>query len=69
MSKLEKDLKRDGKGCYNGAIEENAKIRIVRCLGNRAVQLAFNFGYIEPLYKCKRYFKKEKKYFSPTLLS
>ena len=36
-------------------------IRIVGWSDNRAVQLASNLTCIEPLHKCKRYSKKERK--------
>ena len=55
-------MKNDGRGSYDGAAEKNSMIRIVRWLDNRAVQLASNFAYIEPLIKCRRYSKKERKY-------
>ena len=59
--KPEKDLKKDGRGSYDGAVEKNSMIRIVRWLNNRAVQLASNLTYIKPLHKCKRILKKERK--------
>ena len=59
--KPEKDLKKYGRGSYDSAVEEYSMIRIVGWLDNRAVQLASNFPYIEPLHKCKRYSKKERK--------
>ena len=59
--KSDKDLKKDGRGSYDSAVEKNSMIRIVRWLDNRAVQLASNFTYIEPSHKCKRYSKKRKK--------
>ena len=55
--KPEKDLKKYGRGSYDSAVEEYSMIRIVGWLDNRAVQLASNFPYIEPLHKCKRYSK------------
>ena len=59
--KPEKDLKKDGRGSYDGAVEKNSMIRIVQWLNNRAVQLASNLTYIKPLHKCKRNLKKERK--------
>ena len=58
--KSEKHLRKDGGGSYDGAVEKNSMIRIVRWLDNRAVQLASNYAHTEPLHKCKRYSKKER---------
>ena len=44
-------------------------IRIVRWLDNRAVNLGSNFAYIEPLHKCKRHSKKERKDLEMRLLN
>ena len=43
LLKSEKYLKKDGRGSYDGAVEKNSMIRIVRWLDNRAVQLASNY--------------------------
>ena len=59
LLKSEKYLKKDGRGSYDGAVEKNSMIRIVRWLDNRAVQLAFNFAYMEK--RKKRHQKRKKR--------
>ena len=54
-------MKKDSRGSYDGTVEKSSMIRVVRWLDNMAVQSASNFAYIEPLHKCKRYSKKERK--------
>ena len=67
--KSEKDLEKYSRGSYDGAVKKNSMIRIVRWLDNRAVNLGSNFAYIEPLHKCKRHSKKERKDLEMRLLN
>ena len=46
--KSEKDLKKIGCGAFEGAVDRNSGITIVRWLDNKPVQLASNYVFIEP---------------------
>ena len=53
--KSEKDLKKKGRGSYDGAVDYNTGVNIVRWFVKKEVQLASKFSYIEPVDKVTRW--------------
>lgn len=59
--KGEKELKKTGRGSFEGAIDKNSGTAIVRWLDNKMVQLASNYVFTEPADTVNRWSKKERK--------
>ena len=55
--KSEKELKKEGRGSYDGSVDLNSGIVIVRWFDNKAVQLISNYIGIEPIDEVKRWSK------------
>ena len=56
--KTEKELKKEGRGSFDGAIDLNSGVIIVRWYDNKQVQLASNFTHIEPVGTVTKWSKK-----------
>ena len=59
--KTEKELKKEGRCSFDGAIDLNSGVSIVRWYDNKQVQLASNFSYIDPVGTVTRWSKKDNK--------
>ena len=59
--KSEKELKKEGRGSYDGSVDLNSGIVIVRWFDNKAVQLISNYIGIEPIDEVERWSKSAGK--------
>ena len=59
--KSEEELKKKGHGSYDGSVDLNSGIVIVRWLDNKAVQLISNYNGIEPIDEVERWSKSAGK--------
>ena len=60
--KSEKELKKEGRGSLDGAVDFNSGVTVVRWYDNRAVQLASNYAFIDPLDIVRRFSKSERQF-------
>ena len=60
--KNEKELKKDGRGSFCGAVDLNTGITIVNWYDRKIVQLASNFLFTHPIDIVQRWSSKEHKY-------
>ncbi len=60
--KSENDLKKEGRGSFDGAVDLNSGLTIVRWFDNKVVQLASNYAFTSPVGSIERWSSKEKKY-------
>ncbi|KAM7298741.1 piggyBac transposable element-derived protein 3-like [Ixodes scapularis] len=60
--KSENDLKKEGRGAFDYAVDNLKNIAVVRWYDNRAVTLVSNYVSAEPVGTVRRWDKKEKKF-------
>ena len=59
--KTEKELKKEGRGSFDGAIDLNSGVSIVRWYANKQVQLTSNFTHIQPVDTVTKWSRKDNK--------
>eukprot|EP00795_Rhopilema_esculentum_P010818 gene10818-biopygen13266 len=64
--KGEKELKKEGRGAFDAAVDLNSGLTIVRWFDNRQVHVALNYAYNEPVEAVRRWSSKEKKHIDVT---
>ena len=60
--KSERELRKEGRGSFCGAVDLNTGITVVRWYDKKLVQLASNYAYTHPTDVVQRWSKKESKY-------
>ncbi|XP_050035995.1 piggyBac transposable element-derived protein 3-like [Dermacentor andersoni] len=60
--KSESDLKKEGRGAFDYAVDSSRNIAVVRWHDNRAVTIVSNYISTEPVGSVRRWDRKEKKY-------
>ena len=60
--KSERELKKEGRGSFCGAVDLNTGITVVRWYDKKLVQLASNYTFTHPTDVVQRWSKKENKY-------
>ena len=64
--KGEKELKKEGRGAFDAAVDLNSVLTIVRWFDNRQVHVASTYAYTEPVEAVRRWSSKEKKHIDVT---
>lgn len=60
--KSESDLKRQGRGAFDYAVDNTRSVAVIRWFDNRTVTLVSNYASTEPVCTVRRWDKKEKKF-------
>ena len=60
--KTENELKKEGRGSFDGAVDLNSGLTVVRWYDNKMVQLGSNYAFTEPVETVRRWSTKEKQY-------
>ena len=62
VMKSEKELKKEGRGSFCGAVDLNTGTTVVRWYDKKLIQLASNYVYTHPTDVVQRWSKKDNKY-------
>ena len=60
--KTENELKKEGRGSFDCAVDLKSGLTVVRWYDNKMVQLGSNYAFTEPVETVRRWCTKEKKY-------
>ena len=59
--KSEKELKKEGRGSFDGSVDLNSGCCIILWFDNKPVQLASNYIFIDPVDSVQRWSQSERK--------
>ena len=60
--KTENELKKEGRGSFDGAVDLNLRLTVLRWYDNKIVQLGSNYAFTSPAKTVRRWNTKEKKH-------
>ena len=59
--KSEKELKKEGRGSFDGSVDLNSGCCMVRSFNNKPVKLTSNYVFIDPVDSVQRWSKSKRK--------